>query len=259
MSVRALTITGIAALTAACSETGTINGPELEGPHRVSLSFSTRPDGQSSSGAPNFMVAASDTLVDGENTLILDRVQIVLREIELERTGVVSCDGVRDRDECEEFEVGPILIDLPLDGGTEQTLTIAVDTGAFDEIEFEIHKIDDDDPEDAAFRQEHPDFIGTSIRVAGSFNGAPFVFDADVNAEQEFALRPPLVIDEATTVTNVTVRIDLSQWFVDSAGGLLDPQTANKGGANENLVETNIKRSFEAFGDDDRDGVEDDD
>jgi len=38
---------------------------------------------------------------------------------------------------------------------------------------------------------------------------------------------------------------------------LIDPATANKGGANENLVKENIKRSMKAFEDKDRDGNED--
>lgn len=39
-----------------------------------------------------------------------------------------------------------------------------------------------------------------------------------------------------------------------SAGSLVDPESANKGRENENVVENNIKNSIDAFRDDDRDG-----
>ncbi len=258
MTIRTLSIIGTAAALAACSDGTTISEPQFVGPS-VTLSFSTRTAGQTRTAgvAPRFALAAADTLEDGVNTLILDQVQIVLREIELERAGAVTCEDGLARDDCEEFEVGPILVDLPLNQGTELTLTVPIDTGSFDEIEFEIHKVDDDDPEDAAFRQAHPDFIGTSIRVRGTYNGVPFTFETDVNAEQEFDLIPPLVIDDMTTTTNVTVRFDVSQWFLDGFQQLVDPASANKGGPNENRVKDNIENSIEAFGDDDRDGDDD--
>lgn len=48
-----------------------------------------------------------------------------------------------------------------------------------------------------------------------------------------------------------------NSWFRDANGALIDPRSANKGGANENLVKSNIRTSIEGFEDDDRDGVED--
>ena len=58
--------------------------------------------------------------------------------------------------------------------------------------------------------------------------------------------------------TNVTLRFDVSAWYL-SAGrtALVDPASANNGGANENLVKDNIEASFEAFRDNDRDGRDD--
>jgi len=64
---------------------------------------------------------------------------------------------------------------------------------------------------------------------------------------------PPLVVD-SVMATNVTVRIDISQWFQDATGNFVDPASANKGGQNESIVNENIKQSIEAFEDRDRDG-----
>ncbi|MFL5608108.1 MAG: hypothetical protein ACJ8AD_16775 [Gemmatimonadaceae bacterium] len=58
---------------------------------------------------------------------------------------------------------------------------------------------------------------------------------------------------------NVTVSVDLTNWFRTRSGALIDPSTANAGGPNAVLVAENIKRSFHAFRDDDRDGDDDDD
>jgi hypothetical protein len=146
-----------------------------------------------------------------------------------------------------------------LNGEVEQLVAIEPDAGIYGEIEFEIHKVDDDDPEDNSFRQAHPDMVGKSIRVQGFYNGQPFTYETDIDDDQEYDLVPPLVIDENTEAINVTLRIDLDAWFRDGSGNLVDPESANKGGENESLVNENIKQSFEAFEDDDRDGEDDDD
>jgi hypothetical protein len=62
----------------------------------------------------------------------------------------------------------------------------------------------------------------------------------------------PLAVGDAGT--NVTVHVDLTQWFRDGSGNLADPATANAGGANVSLVANNIRQSFRAFRDDRRDG-----
>lgn len=237
-----------ALLWMACSDA---SGPGTQ--PGVSLSFSTG----SSAAAPGFYASImADTMTDGQNELIIDRAEVVLREIELERVETGECDSSTASDDCEEFEVGPVLIDLPLNGGTETYVTVEAPPGSYDELEFEIHKVSNDDPEDADFRAQHPDMVGKSIRVTGTFNGQPFTYETDLDVEQEHDLNPPLVIDESGTV-NVTVLIDVSAWFVDGSGNLIDPTSANKGGQNEGLVKENIKQSVEAFEDDDHDGDDD--
>ena len=100
--------------------------------------------------------------------------------------------------------------------------------------------------------------VDKSIRVQGTFNGAPFTYETDLNVKQELNLSPPLMIDNATGTTNVTVRIDLDAWFRDGSGNLVNPGSGNKGGANEGLIKENIKQSMEAFEDEDRDGDDSD-
>ncbi len=249
------TLAAVSLALAACSDG---NGPGSQ--PGVSLSFTARrAAGVAASPAMFFGAFASDTLSDGQsNELIVDKVELVLREIELERVEVVDCDVEPEPDGCEEFETGPILVDLPLNGQTRQELSIQVPEGMYDEIEFELHKVSSDDPEDEAFRTAHPDFVDKSIRVTGTFNGQAFTYETDLNVEQELDLNPVLTVDANTTTTNVTIRIDVDQWFRTAAGVLVDPDTANKGGDNENLVKDNIKDSIEAFEDQDGDGDDSD-
>ena len=100
----------------------------------------------------------------------------------------------------------------------------------------------------------NPTMEGKSIAVEGTYNGDPFSYETDLNEEQEFDLIPNLVIGEDAPATNITIRLDVSTWFVDANGNLFDPATAAKGEPNENLAENNIKNSIDAFEDEDRDG-----
>ncbi len=250
-----ISLIGAALLAAAC---GDATGPANTS--GVSLSFTTGALGGPAPAPGGFfsMAPASDTFAVGQDELIISKVEVVLQEIELERANAESCDSVTvDHDDCEEFELGPVLLSLPLNGDVAQLVEIQIDTGTYDEIEFDIHKVTTGDEEDAAFRQAHPHMAGQSIRVEGTFNGEPFVYETDLDEEQEYDLVPPLVVDSVSVATNVTIRIEISTWFVDGGGALVDPTTANKGGVNEGLVKENIKNSIDAFEDEDEDGDDD--
>ncbi len=237
-------------LVAACS---TGNGPNSG---RLSLSFATQGSASAVAMADGAALSsrAPESFTDGQNTLVITKVEMVLREVELQRVEVTDCNSQVEHDDCEEFEVGPVLLDLPL-GTPERVFAIDLPPGTYDELEFEFHKVSNDDPQDAEFRAAHPDLVGTSIRVTGTYNGQPFTYETDLDVEQEFDLNPPLVIDESATSTNLTVRVGLQDWFRNQQSGLLvDPGSANKGGQFEGLVKENIKQSIEAFEDDDEDG-----
>lgn len=195
---------------------------------------------------------------DGASTLTLTRVALVLRDVELEKQ-FDECDDITSSgdDACEEFEAGPIILELPMTGAIENAVTITdVPADTYDELEFKVHKPEDDTPEDLAFIAANPDFDGVSIRVEGDFDGQVFVFETDLNEEQEVQLSPPLVVTDGTSL-NVTFSVDVGTWFRALDGALIDPVTANKGQPNENLVKDNIRSSIDVFEDDDHDGHHD--
>lgn len=241
-------------LTAACSSgTGPGAGP-------TSLSFSTRlPAGMAPapSRAPAFgaMVTGADTLTDGTNTLIITSAQIVLRDIELERQDVANLCGTDPEPAgCEDFAVGPVLVDLPLTAGTDQQVAVDIPPGTYTEVKFTVHKVTGD-AKDSAFVRQHPAFLNRSIRVQGTYNGTPFTYESDLDVDQELHFASPLVVTD-TAATNLTVRVVLADWFRSSNGGLLNPATANVGQPNEGIVKENIKNSMKAFEDQDEDGDE---
>ncbi len=219
--------------------------------HRVNLSFATN------AGTPAGQVAAAGVngglaVAVGTDELVITRAQIVLREIEFEYEDSLPGCTSRYDDACEKIEVGPVLVDLPLDGSLRTQITATVPQGTFDEIEFELEHAHDDSASERAFRREHPEFNGLSVRVEGTFNGQPFTFVSSVRAELEMEFDPPLVVGESWH--NVTVSVDLARWFRRTDGTVIDPRTANPGGINAGLVASNIRSSFDAFDDDDRDG-----
>lgn len=255
-----------ALVSGACS--GDTSGPSTTGQVTVNVATVASPGGAIRGSL------LGDTLVSGSDTLLLESVQLVLRDIKFERTHdcddddhddhdlrAFSRDGDDDDDDdrCEYTNVGPYLLDLPLGPGVERAFTVAVDTGTYDELKVKIHKPEDNGTQrDRDFIAQHPEFHKISIRATGTYNGAPFTFESDINAQQEIEFHPPIVVSDSSLNVDVTIRVDVANWF-RVGGGLVDPMTANKGGVNANDVRNNIRASFRAFRDNDHDGCDDDD
>lgn len=199
---------------------------------------------------------------DDGNTLILTTASVVLRKIHLEGSTEFGCEDddstgttdstgiVQDEDGCGLVRLGPVLVDLPLDGTVERQFTVTVDTGTYHSVQVQIHK--PSGSMDQAFLQEHPEYDGVSIRVTGTYNGTPFTFTTGVTDVQNVELDPPLGVPEG--VVSLTIELDLSTWFRTGAGILVDPSTAMGSGANAVMVHQNIIQSIHGFGHDDEDG-----
>jgi hypothetical protein len=244
----AATVVGVALVLTACSDAG--SGPA--GDAQVSLNLATRAATPVASSAA---LSAPETYTDAAgNTLEIDRVQLVLREVELENeTHQSACEAASASEgDCAEIELGPFLVDLPLGvGGAARTVTANVPAGTYDEVKFKIREPDDDTDADKAFVAAHPDFAHTSVKVEGSFNGTPFTFVSDLQAELKLELSPPLVVDGSGT-TDLTLFADLGTWFRDAGGNLLDPSSVSG-----QTVADNIAGGFHAFEDENHDGSDD--
>ena len=252
---RFLSLCALAVATAAC------DSATAPGAKSVSLSFAgARPAGVAAGfrSSATMANAVGDSLMvtAGSDTLVITRVEVVAREIELRRAGVSGCDSTLSSDSCEYFSASARLVVLPLTDVASQVLEVDVAAGTYSSMRMKVHKVSDD-AGDAAFLVANPNWpTGESIRVTGFYNGTPFTYLSDVNFHAEESLSPPLVVDGATP-TNLTVRIDIASWFRNGAAGpLINPATAGSGGGNKSTVENNIQNSVRAFEDRDRDGDE---
>jgi hypothetical protein len=231
------------------------------------VTFSARTGAASGGGG----TALRSALTIGDVTV--DRIQLVIRSVRLERLGAADggtdggvdggadggvdggADGGVDGGDDggvdggsglteEELSVGPFLIDLAgsaLDSGRVTSVFDAsnVPSGTYRKIKFKIHKLEDGDT-------SFPGFPRKSLVVTGTFRGAPFTFDSEVNEEQEregsFAI--------GNGNDNITLNIDVSRWFAGAGGTTLDPTLSS----DRKQIEDNIKSSIDAYDDDDRDG-----
>jgi hypothetical protein len=249
MKLTGAALLAVAALSA-CSDS---SGPGVAG-RSVAFQLAT----QKSTAAPAALranAAGTETITLGSDVIVVSSVQVVLRRIEVERAGGTVCDTLTTEDDCEELKAGPVLVDLPLGAGATRSFTVAIDTGSYGKLKFEIHK--PESGKDAAFLAQYPGFVGVSIKVTGTYNGTDFTYISDLDVEQEHEFNPPITVTDAAGA-NLTLFVDLAGWFANAGGtGLIDPATALKGQPNEGEVKSNIETSFNAFEDDNHDGGDD--
>lgn len=240
------------ALLAACSDS---NGPSNGGSSNLSIAVATltsTPAGRLAGShgiAPSFDRHVTGT--DSAHSLIITRVAITLSRLHLATVDSAGCaaddhpEGNDDR--CRELKTGPLLVELPVDNSVISVLSLQLPAGTFRALEAKIRTVQASDSGGAAFLAANPQFANASVRVEGTFDGTPFVYSGSPNASLELAFNPPITVGSAATT--VTVHVSIDRWFTNGSGTLVDPATANVGGANENLVSDNVRRSFHAFED----------
>lgn len=251
------------AALAACASDAT--GPATAARRAMTVSFATGALGASPSRSDGDGSLRAITTTSGSDILVITRAQLVVARLELERAGATCADTAAagdddDRDDnCAELELAPSVVELPVDGAVTTALNVSVPAGTYSALEAKIRPIDRNREHDGAgstaFLAAHPELAGVSVRVEGTFNGKAFTYSGAPRAEFESVFNPPLTVGE--NGANITVHVDLATWFKSSSGALIDPTTANAGGANAALVSANIRRSLRAFHDDDHDGHDD--
>jgi hypothetical protein len=197
------------------------------------------------------------------NGITVERVRVLVRKMKIEREGqhddtpldAPSGDSTSADDDGElELEVGPFLVDVSgaaLTGGQVVKFTqLKVEPGFYDELKFKVAKISADEvggnAELAEMQQNQ-----ASVIIEGKVDGQPFKFLSGLEVEQERQIRFEVSGDNE----NVTLSLDPSAWFTNGSGGRLDPRQSEA----RSPLETNIKRSIDAFDDEDHDGGEDHD
>jgi hypothetical protein len=246
----------LAAAFGGCDKVGT----EPAGSPRVSLSLMS-----ASAAAPAASRLRRDVvpLSDGSgSSLEVEGVQLLLRDVELKRQDDDACE--EEDDSCEKFHAGVTLVDLPLDSRLVTPFSSPVPEGVYDRLEMRLQEPEDRTGDRAAFQADHPDWPRkATVRVTGSFDSGsgaePFDIFLPVKLKIERDLDPPLVVDDSTDAAtiNLTVEVDVESWFRDRDGGLIDPAAAALDERLMKQVEENVRQSFRAVRDDDRDGHDD--
>ena len=229
---------------AACSDAaGTGRAPVT-----LSLSgVSSAPAASAGMSGPSLSVTATT----GTNTIVITKAQLVLSHIELSQNESASCVTTGDDSECEEMKVGPMLVDLPVTPTVTPSITVTLPAGTYRQFEAQVRVPKAGEPAADAFFAANPTFVGKSVHVEGTYNGTSFTYDGAPKAEIEVPMNPPLTV-ATSSANNVTLHVDISSWFKDASGNVIDPTNS----ANATTIEENIRKSFHAFEDDNRDGVE---
>lgn len=248
-----------AAMGASACSSADLTGSDRQ---TVSLSFAT----EANSGFASVTDANGAVVSSTAPTSFVPavtKVQLVFTKMELGRTDDVECVGEEDDDQlastsstppvgkghdCEHVSRDPVLIDMPVDGTLRTQLSVPLAPGSYKKLEAKLEPASGKTELGAAFLTAHPDFAGVSIRVEGTYNGAPFAFTSSMKAVLHMRFKPPLVID--ATTRNATVTVDVSKWFVAIHGEVLDPNRATTGTPARKIIENNIRASFRAFKDD---------
>ena len=219
------------------------------GDGRVSLAFGVAGGALASraaeGGGPLLQTGDGPLVVAGANgTLSITDVRLVVAEFEVDGDDDVNrCGTTGGGDDCEDFNAGPMFVDLPLTGGVVQVSTGDIPAGVYREVEFEIEDLDDDeeDPAERAriaalWQQIRAQFTDwprdASMLVTGTFTpaggGAPRAFRVFFEAEIEIevGLNPPLTVTEGSADRQVSILLDVPAIF-RTGGNVVDLSAMN--------------------------------
>lgn len=201
----------------------------------------------------SYMVVGRDN-----DTIIVTRAQLVVRDVQIAAASANCPDNAPatgDPNSCPTVHTGPYLVDIAATGSATGELTVNVPKGAYSKMRLSLHKVTSNQEEDRAFREAHPDLVNMSLKLEGTYNGAPFTFTSDLNQKLDVAF--PGVVTVGESATMVTIAVDVAPWFSNPSGGLFSPLLAQLPGVLRTTVEANIGASLKAFKDSNSDGQPD--
>ena len=188
--------------------------------------------------------STSDT-TDNIGILILDTVKVLINNIKLK---IASSSDTTD------FKPGPYVLYLNFNTGVNFIGSGYIPVGTYDKVQFDIHKLGSTEPApDPEFRDTNG--VTYSVIAKGTYNNVGFIFKTDKGAKQKLNFPNALIVTE--TRTNITLQVRPYIWFIDSNNEYMDPSNpANRNEIESNMID-NIKASFKAFKDDNKDGIPD--
>ena len=235
-------------LLTACNSTAPVPS------QRISLSATI-----GSAATPSASGPLADVIVSGTNGKVrITSAQVVLSHIELKSDAACTSDAGEDATDANdaadattpaatgqtdgensdehdcEVQVDPVTVDLPLDGTTKVILDALVPAGTYSGVRAKLDDVT---------------VVGVFTDPGGTDHA--FTFTSKVRAELEMDFASPVTVGASTS--NLTVDVDVSSWFKDASGAVIDPTNA----ANQEVIERAIRASLRAFEDENHDGNDD--
>lgn len=191
--------------------------------------------------SPSFSVRIEEEA----DTLNLVVIRLAVDQVEFGRTSGECTDSstTDDGDACREAVVDPTAMELPVDAQRAQLTNALVSrTGTYDRLEMDFHLVEMTD--NALLFQEQFQ-VGTSVLMRGTFNGTGVEAFFSPEGSVEIPLNPPISLQEGQAAS-ITLVVDVSGWFRDQNGDLINPNEAANDPTIADMVEQNIAESFSA-------------
>ncbi len=230
--------TTAALMLGACADATGTSGANA----RTSVSFQASRTTAAATGSAD-LAAAVIPVTQGGHTLDITSAEMVVSRVTLKPAGDSAFsegdsdnESDSDRRDAATIRSGATTIALPLDSWVITPFTSPVPQGSYNRLRLDT------------------DFL----RVKGTYDAQAFDVTLPVNLHLQLRLDPPLVVGPATDSANVTVNVNVTQWFVRN-GTVLDPRTLQGDRSLLNSVRNAIRASFHAYKDRDHDGRDHDD
>lgn len=212
-------LAAVAVLAAATGMAACEDQTGVEGGVSTSLSFAAT-GGTTLLGG---QTAPQNPMTVNGHVIAISSVALQLSELEIEGDSIEI-----------EMKGGQLLVALPVNGAVVTPVNAQVLPGIYDELELTVR----------------------TARIQGTFDDQPFDVTVVIDEELEMDIRPPLVVTE-TSSANLTVAVQMANWFRDSDGSAIDLRNLTT--TTRARLASNIRFSFDAFEDDDRSGRSHDD
>ena len=173
-------------------------------------------------------------------TLRIDDLRLVVAEFELKRQEDDDCDALTGsaHEACEEFDAGPFVVDVPLEGGGTIIVSTEVPADTYRRLDFEVEDLEDDGDASEAprieavlaeIRSEFPEWPRKASMLAiGEFEPAdgsssrPFRVFFEAEIEVERSLEPPMVVGGDDAQRTISVELAPALWFTRGDGSVMD-------------------------------------
>ncbi len=230
------------------------------GPPAISFAIAVpQQNGQASTGSHLVRMSTASTGLrpiisskQGDTTLTVNAVEAVFKEMELQRSSatgdctVTPTGETSDSDQCDEFSLGPLISDFPIQtpGSPTQVALGFAEKQTYSSFWFRLHRLDPNDANDQSLLNQRPELNGASVVVSGTFNGTAFKVGLSVEQTEKLTFQNPTVLGDGSQL-GLGVTFDVLSWFKDPATGqLIDPATVASSDSLQALVAGNIASSL---------------